>query len=151
MVGKVTESIIFLGHILWSFFKSKKNTTRNWKNKSTLGRIRQNYSTHPPLSVPFKIIHDAENLWLEHTFCTKNTVYITYLQSSWTIEHIQWVHLYHKPIHCQVPLANSLVLLIPPSVNRGSVVPRILIQPWTQDHLWALCRIFLLRSFLKYN
>lgn len=96
VVGKVT-SFIFLGHTPWSFFRRKNPTTiRNWKNQSTSGWIPLNYSTHPPLPITIKIIHDAENLWPAHTFWAKNTIYMTYLQCSLTIQHRQWVHLYHK-------------------------------------------------------
>lgn len=74
----------------------KTPPTRNRKNKSALGWIPWHYSTHPPVPVTFKIIHDAKKLWPEHAFHTKNIICMTYLQCSWTMQHIQWVNLYHK-------------------------------------------------------
>ena len=115
-MGKVTVSFIFLGHILWSFFKRKKHKTKLEKHEY-MG-MNASKLFHTPTSPN----HIQNNSWCRKT-CDLNILSALKIQFIWLICN---AHEQYNPYsgyicitsiqstNCQAPFTHSAAFLTSP-------------------------------------
>lgn len=111
-------SFIFLGHVLWSFFKRK-----NPQQQET-GKTRVHWDEYVWIIPHTYLPQSHSKQFMTQKTCDLNTLSALKIQFIWLLcnAHEQYnTYSGHicitsiQSINCQAPLANSLVLLISPS------------------------------------